>query len=122
MSLEEKFNFSLEPEEKETQKNEEYYENYESFSEYILMYDPNRVLALGYKNKGSIMTKILSEKLGELNYSVKRILENIPIIVYSIPESEEVMFNKKLDELKEEGIISSYERGGKFYILKEQKR
>ncbi len=90
------------------------------FSEYILMYDPNRVLANGYKNKGMVVSKILSEKLGELNYEVKRVLENIPIIVYVIPENEEIMFSRKLEELKSEGIISSYERGGKFYALKEK--
>ncbi len=94
--------------------------DYEEFSEYILMYNPSRVLAGGYKNKGTIMSKILSEKFGDLHYEVKRVLENIPIIIYAIPENEEILFYKKLEELKNDGIISSYERGGKFYVLKEK--
>ena len=86
------------------------------YSEYTVMYDPERVLATGYKNKGSNMSRVLSERLGELNYQVK-ILENVPLIIYKIPVEEETIFRTKLEEIKSEGIISSYERSGDVYAL-----
>ncbi len=120
MSIEDKIenNIFSEPKESFEKNSEKPY--FKTFSEYILMYDPSRILVKGYKNKGSVISKVLSERLGELNFSVKRILENIPVIIYTIPKSEEIFFYKKLEELKEEGFISSYERSGMFYALKEE--
>lgn len=109
MSLEEEINGYKTVEENNVKKIKQY-------SEYTVMYDPERVLAQGYKNKGSNMSKVLSERLGELNYQVK-ILENVPLIIYKIPVEEETIFRTKLEEIKSEGIISSYERSGEVYAL-----